>query len=194
MQAPRSGGQDKRRYVNRSGQVRILMQRLLNVSIVFALALSYAGGALSASPCPHGCHAPHASRFQSHNRGSSPQQPWHCHALANQEADDSSEAFGGEIVVAPKALGVVQRPAQLPGAHGSAFATCDHCVGRGEAPSPFFTERTSAQSQKDAGADAPANAARLERALAAFVKEIVPYEDGPPSPIHRHVLISVFRI
>lgn len=162
------------------------MRRRFNTVLSFVLVLSCWGGALAASPCPHGCHAATLSGPHSHAKKAD-----HCHSTADDEdapRPDIDEHAAGDSALRAVALGL-----DLSGdrfAHG----LCDHCVGRGEAPSSSLTERESAQPRRDGAADAPV-AAQVERASADFVREIIPYEEGPPPPTaHRLALLGVFRI
>ena len=168
------------------------MRRSFNIGIVFVLVLSCWGGALSAAPCPHGCHGITASRPHAAHDEAQPAE--HCHTGApgeesSQQPDVSGHAAGDSGIRAGSLLPATE----FSGAAGSAHGLCDHCVSRGEAPTSSPTERESTQVKKDGAADAPSGG-QVGRASAGFVKEIIPYEDGPPPPVHRHVLLGVFRI
>lgn len=163
-----------------------MMRRRFNIVLSFVLVLSCWGGALSAAPCPHGCHAATLSGPHSHVKKAD-----HCHST---EADDSpslpADAAGqamGDSALRVSTFGLGFSSGEF--VHG----LCDHCVGRGEAPSSSFAERESVQPRKDGAADAPV-VARVERTSADFVREIIPYEEGPPPTGHRLALLGVFRI
>lgn len=168
------------------------MRRTLNIGVVFVLVLSCWGGALSAVPCPHGCH--NVSAAHAHARQDEAQPADHCHSMSSDEesshSPDVSSHTAGDAV---RGAGIVSFGIEFSGGFHSAGGACDHCVSRGEAPSSSLAGRESTQVKKDGGTIAPA-ASQVERASADFVREIIPYEDGPPSPVHRHVLLGVFRI
>lgn len=171
------------------------MRRLLNIGVVFALVLSCSGRALAVTPCPHGCHASAAARTHRGSRRGGGQPADHCHsAAAGGEAQQAAGTSGYE---SPDDAGLTGAGAKGPEATGvlnSVRAFCDHCVGRAELPSSSLGEQEADQSGRGERAAAPAVAARSAHASTAFVKEIIPYEDGPPPAVHRHVLISVFRV
>jgi hypothetical protein len=110
------------------------------------------------------------------------------------EARQSPESFGQEITGAATHAADVQTGAPSAGVLSASHAACDHCIGRAEVPSTSFTERASGQHKKGDAADAHIVGGRVIQAAGGFVKEIIPYEDGPPPTLHRHVLINVFRI
>lgn len=172
-----------------------VMRRLLNIGSAFVLVLS-CWGSVFAAPCPHGCRLAAASHSRAHTQRGGAEPGGHCHPMAPEgEAQQSPESFGQELTNV--ATYVVSDPAgaQSEGVLGAAHSSCDQCVGRAEVPSSSFTERELSQPKKADAADAYAAVGRVIYATAGFVKEIVPYDDGPPSsPVHRHVLINVFRI
>ena len=168
------------------------MRRTFNIGVVFVLVLSCWGGALSAMPCPHGCHnvsAPHA-----HARQDEAQPADHCHSMSpDEESSQESDVSGRAAGDAVRGAGFASTGVEFSGGLHSAGGACDHCMRRGEVPSSSPAERDSAQVTKDGGMVAPAGS-QVERASADFVREIIPYGDGPPPLIHRHVLLGVFRI
>lgn len=169
-----------------------MIRRLLNIGTAIVLVLSCWGSAFAA-PCPHGCHL--ASHSQARTRQSNAEPSEHCHSMVpDGEAQQSPETFGQERT--DVAAYAVDEPAgaQSAGVLSSAHAACDHCVGRAEATSSSFTERELSRLKKGDAAFAYVVVGQVIHPTAGFVKDIIPYEDGPPSPVHRHILISVFRI
>lgn len=170
------------------------MRRLLNIGTAFVLVVS-CWGDVFAAPCPHRCHLVAASHSRAHTQQSDAKQSEHCHSMApDGEARQSPESFGQDFMDVVTYAADDQAGAQSAGVFGAARTACDHCLGRAEVPSSSFTERELSQTKKGNAVNAPAAGGRVIHAAADFVKEIIPYDDGPPSLIHRHVLISVFRI
>lgn len=168
------------------------MRRFLNIGTAFVLVLSCWGSALAA-PCPHGCHLPAYSHSHAHNQRSGAEPSGHCHSTAADDAQQSPEISGQEPTDVVTYAADDPAGAQSAGVFGSVRSTCDHCVGRTEVPTSSFTGRELSQTKKGDAADANVVSGRVIHA-AGFVKEIVPHDDGPPSTVHRHVLLSVFRI
>ncbi len=169
------------------------MRRLLNIGIVFVLVLSCSGRALAGTSCPHGCHASAAAHTHAGSHGGQPTD--HCHSMAmGDEARQATDTSGFESADVAGFTRADPTGAQFSGLLNTIHAFCDHCMGRAELPSSSLGERENNQSGREERADAPTAVARPAHGSTAFVKEIIPYDDGPPSAIHRHVLISVFRI
>lgn len=71
---------------------------------------------------------------------------------------------------------------------------CAHCIGRSERPPAPLSESAVNQQNSNAGVEAPRALPAIALPPVSFVKEIIPYEVGPPDSVQRHVLISVFLI
>ncbi len=173
-----------------------MIRRLLNTGMTFVLVLSCWGSVFAAAPCPHGCHASAAAHSRAHAQQGDAEPGGHCHSEMNDgETHQENEASSHESHDAGEyADAGSTSSAEFSGGINSAHASCDHCMGRAELPSSSLTERGANQLKEGDGAAAPVGGARLIHPAAGFVREIIPYDDGPPSSIHRHVLIGVFRI
>lgn len=173
-----------------------VIKLLLNTGMAFVLALSCLGSALAAAPCPHGCQAS-ASALHSHahlQQGNA-KAAGHCHSEMNDgESRQTNEASGHESRDAGEYADAGSAAAEFSGFVGSAQSSCDHCMGRAELPSSSLTEREANQFKKGDEAAPLFVGTHLVHPAAGFIKEIIPYDDGPPSLVHRHVLIGVFRI
>lgn len=171
-----------------------VMRRLLNIGTVFVLVLNCWGSVLAAL-CPHACHPSPTVVADVRSHGSDANPVEHCHAtMPDDEARQSPATF------VQQATGVAEYAvddttgARLASVFDSALFSCDHCVGRGDLPPSAFTNREANQFKRHNAAGSIVVGVQGFHSNTAFVREIIPYEDGPPSHVHRHVLLSVFRI
>lgn len=170
------------------------MRRLLYSGLVIVLLLSGWHGVLAAALCPHvQCQAASSVKGQPSSQAPTQQHESHC-SDASEEMSEEKQSPPPQVAaddsevnaeVADSSSGSIHQPVSFP---------CAHCMGSPQAPTTPKNERTAGQQNVNSVTEAPRVIGRVTPPLVSFVKEIIPYEDGPPHRVQRHVLIQVFLI
>ena len=176
------------------------MRQFINTGIVFALLAGSWGCALAASLCPHaGCwtsspaaahdheSARRAATPESHEPHGAPVRAEGGHSHVSSHEGHSLEAAAPSPASSSPGDG-----ASLLDRHDG---SCSHCMGRSESPQRATTERKALQLGRHGHAESPGVVGPRLLPEVSFAPDVLHSHGAPPGPgVHRHLLISVFRI
>lgn len=167
-----------------------MLRQLSNIVLALSLlAGGWCGAVAAAALCPHvGCGSQAAAPKSagSHEHGT-PAPAGHHAAVADASGHHAHEQ------ASPSGTGAdtVESSSLLP----SHDRSCDHCMGRPDAPASG-RERRALHSRDGGRGDAPPASGVVASPAPSFFEKVTPHQGAPPggTPARRHLLISVFRI